>query len=182
MPKQQVALRQFVIVASTLVDQCRRSCRVGVASPLCCFFDSARYIFSGVSCCCKRAIVCVLRCILLGFKGHRWQNNLSCVCCVVPWFVAQSRCCCFSSKKGVAIMVWIVAAWYPPFLMVMICSLAFSRLNNGCICWNVLLWQSWSNDDEKWKSRLRWHVKKCFRIGTSGRVALTVVYFFFTSC
>ena len=37
MTKQQVAFRQFVIVASTLVDQCRRSCRVGVASPLYCF-------------------------------------------------------------------------------------------------------------------------------------------------
>ena len=32
----------------------------------------------------------------------------------------------------------------------------------GCTCWNVF-WQSWSNDDEKWKSRLRRRVKKCFR-------------------
>ena len=89
-------------------------------------------------------------------------KQLLCVCCVVPWFVAQSRCCCFSSKKGVAIMVWIVAAWYPPFLMVMISSLAFSRLNKDAFV-GMFFWQSWSNDDEKWKSRLRWRVKKCFR-------------------
>ena len=38
------------------------------------------------------------------------------------------------------------------------------------IGWNALLWPSWSQDDEKWKSRLTWRLKKCFH-WTSGRVA-----------
>ena len=30
------------------------------------------------------------------------------------------------------------------------------------IGWNALLWPSWSQDDEKWKSCRTWRLKKCF--------------------
>ena len=61
----------------------------------------------------------------------------------------------------------------------MICSLAFSRLNKDAfVGMFFFFWQSWSNDDEKWKSRLRWRVKKCFR-WNFWQCCSTVVYCFF---
>ena len=152
MPKQQVAFRQFVIVDSTVVDQCCRSCRVGFASPLFCFLTV--YIFSVAfsvvvreplfACCVvfcgvsrdtddKTTVMCMLCCSMV----HRVGGKASQSWCGLPPRGAHQR------------------------MVIMICSLALSRLNNGTSVGARFLWPSWSQDDEKWKSRLTWRVKKC---------------------
>ena len=161
MTKQQVAFRQFVIVASTLVDQCRRSCRVGVASPLYCFLTVYAIFLVGVFCCCKRAIVCVLRCLFSVSRDTDDKTSFMCMLCCSMVRCTESVLSFQQEERrrhhGVDCRRVVPSVFDGNDLF-----FGLFTAEQGCTCWNVF-WHSWGKDDEKWKSRLRRRVKKCFR-------------------
>ena len=59
------------------------------------------------------------------------KRTFMCMLCCSMVRCAESVLFSEPQKKGDAIMVWMAAAWRHQRMVIMICSLALSRLNNG---------------------------------------------------